>query len=158
MAEPRYTNIRRGLIALAIVVCVGSPNVASMANAQNAPPPTRNTDALSPQEFVQAKKLAVKIAAVVAAMPAGSSQKDIEGAVLGVTAGVACKIVRAAIAMDAPSLRGPAKAAVAAVAKACGPIGAVGQNSDAIEPGVTPGGGGVNGPGFTGGGGPNYSQ
>ncbi len=97
-----------------------------------------------------AKLLAAKILSIINSLPPSSSKDGFEGAILGVTAGVACPIVKAAIAIvtATPSLPANAMAAAAEVAKTCGAIGAVRQNQQTnTAPGFA-GGGGV-GPNYT---------
>ena len=146
------TSVRARRIRISSVAWAASLSILTTCGAAAAfadPPPPASSTALTPQELAQAKILEGKILAVVAAMPASATQNSFEAAILGVTAGVPCKIVKAAIAMAGPSLSGAAAAAATAVAKACGAIGAVGQNPNLmIAPGFAPGGGG----------GPNYSQ
>jgi hypothetical protein len=140
MFSLRSTGLRVVAVALLMVstAVIDRPTIAVAATA-------KSREALTPDEQVQAQKLAVKIAAVIAAMPANSGKDAFTAAILGVTAGIKCKVVRAAIAIDMPSLSGASARAADGVSKACGPIGAVGQNPDlAVAPGFTPGGGGSN--------------
>jgi hypothetical protein len=101
---------------------------------------------LSVNEKRQAAELAVKILSVIRAMAPHTSQTAYEGVILGVTSGKPCAVVRAAIVIvtDTPRLPVLAISAAKEVAKACGPIGAVGQDHDLVAgPGFQPGGGGA---------------
>lgn len=147
----KFRSLTSGLRGLAFALSAAAVLSAAAPGAFADPVPA-TTGALTPAEQKMAADLAAKVLSVIRGMPSTSSQTAFEGVILGVTTGKPCAIVKAAIGIVAGTsgLAPNAVSAAQQVAKACGPIGALGQTQNLeTAPGFAGGGGVGSGPNYT---------